>query len=81
MRDVVCHYGVPLELHSNQGRNFESTVFAEMCLLLVKLQAAQTPDTMKDAKGDDTCLKCNLSNHCIAVLETANPRRFSLADY
>ncbi|MCG8622472.1 MAG: DDE-type integrase/transposase/recombinase [Proteobacteria bacterium] len=34
VREVVCRYGVPLELHSDQGRNFESTVFAEMCSLL-----------------------------------------------
>lgn len=34
VNEFVCRYGVPLELHSDQGRNFESAVFREMCCLL-----------------------------------------------
>ena len=43
VREVVCRYGVPLELHSDQGRNFESTVFAEMCSLLGIGKTRNTP--------------------------------------
>ena len=34
VKEYVCRFGVPLSLHSDQGRNFESNVFKEMCELL-----------------------------------------------
>ena len=34
VEEFVCRFGVPLELHSDQGRNFESQVFTEMCRIL-----------------------------------------------
>ena len=35
--------GVPATLHSNQGSNFESNVFKEMCLILVMEKTRTTP--------------------------------------
>ena len=32
--EFVCRFGVPRELHSDQGTNFESKVMAEVCKLL-----------------------------------------------
>ncbi len=34
VKEFVCRFGVPREIHSDQGRNFESKVFSEMCRLL-----------------------------------------------
>ena len=32
--EVISYFGLPLSLHSDQGWNFESTVFSEMCRFL-----------------------------------------------
>ena len=42
-KEYVCRYGFPLELHSDQGRNFESQVFQEMCHLLGIRKTRTTP--------------------------------------
>ena len=34
VREFVCCYRVPLEVHSDQGRNIESAIFAKLCTLL-----------------------------------------------
>ena len=34
VHEFICRYGIPKELHSDQGRNFESKVMAEVCKLL-----------------------------------------------
>ena len=34
VKNWICRYGVPDSIHSDQGRNFESQVFEEMCHLL-----------------------------------------------
>lgn len=28
---IICHFGTPLQIHTDQGRNFESNLFKEMC--------------------------------------------------
>ena len=43
VKEVVSRFGVPLSIHSDQGRNFESTVFMEMCHLVGIKKTRTTP--------------------------------------
>lgn len=43
VNEFICRFGVPRELHSDQGRNFESKVFAEICKLLDIEKTRTTP--------------------------------------
>ena len=41
--EFVCRFGAPTYLHTDQGRNFESTIFKELCLLLGIKKTRTTP--------------------------------------
>jgi len=41
--EFISRYGVPSELHSDQGRNFESTLIREMCAMLGIKKTRTTP--------------------------------------
>lgn len=43
VENVFARFGCPLELHSDQGRNFESDVFKEMCKLMGISKTRTTP--------------------------------------
>ena len=34
VHEIVCRYGVPLEVHTDQGRNFDSKLITELSQLL-----------------------------------------------
>ena len=34
LNEIIARFGTPLDLHSDQGRNFESEIFSELCRLL-----------------------------------------------
>ena len=41
--EFICRYGIPLELHSDQGRNFESELIKQICELLQMKKTRTTP--------------------------------------
>ena len=43
VNDFVCRYGVPRQLHTDQGSNFQSNLFKEMCDLLGIDKTRTTP--------------------------------------
>jgi hypothetical protein len=48
--EFVCRFGTPLQLHSDQGSNFESAVFSEMCSLL-QIDKTRTTSMRPQANG------------------------------
>ena len=43
VNEFISKFGVPLEIHSDQGRNFESQLFQEMCRVLEIKKTRSTP--------------------------------------
>ncbi len=41
--EFICRYGTPMVIHSDQGRDFESKLFKEMCILLSIKKTRTTP--------------------------------------
>ena len=49
LNEVICRYGCPLSFHTDQGRNFQSKIFAELCKLL---EIRKTRTSPRNPKGN-----------------------------
>ena len=71
INEFVCRFGVPQELHSDQGSNFESEVFGEMCRIL---GVTKTRTTAYNPKSDGMVERFNITLvNMVAVL--IDPKR------
>lgn len=43
VEEFICRFGVPLEIHTDQGRQFESQLFQQLCALLDVKKTRTTP--------------------------------------
>ena len=43
VNEFVCHFGIPKQLHTDQGRNFESSLIKEVCKILGIVKTRTTP--------------------------------------
>ena len=43
LNEVICRFGCPHSIHSDQGRNFESNIFQEFCRMLKIKKTRTTP--------------------------------------
>ena len=47
LNEVIARFGCPYEIHSDQGRNYESTIFTELCRLLEVRKTPTSPGNPK----------------------------------
>ncbi len=64
----ISYYSVPLELHTDQGRNFKSNLFGEMCKLL-KINKTRTTTLYPQSDGMVKRFNRTLSQHLFKVVD------------
>lgn len=69
VNEVCCRFGVPLVIHSDQGRNFESAVFQETCRIM-GLHKTRTTAYHPQSDGMVERFNQTLERHLAKVVES-----------
>ncbi|CAG2200883.1 unnamed protein product [Mytilus edulis] len=56
LNEVIARFGSPLSIHSDQGRNYESNIFKELCRML---EVRKTRTSSKNPKGNAVAERFN----------------------
>ena len=56
LNEIISRYGCPLSLHSDQGRNYTSDLFTELCQLL---EIRKTRTSPRNPNGNGQCERFN----------------------
>ena len=59
LNEVISRYGCPLTLHTDQGRNYESSIFIELCKLL-EIKKTRTSVRNPRCNGQAECFNRSL---------------------
>ena len=76
VEEFVCRFGIPAQLHSDQGRQFEAAVFQEMCQLL-GIHKTRTTPLHPQSDGQTERLNRTLLN-LLAKLAAENPSEWDV---
>eukprot|EP00057_Strongylocentrotus_purpuratus_P021451 XP_011675925.1 PREDICTED: uncharacterized protein K02A2.6-like [Strongylocentrotus purpuratus] len=74
VKEFMCRYGVPTEIHTDQGRNFESQLFKEVCQIL---GIKKTRTTAYNPKSDGMIERFNrtLLDMLVTLIEPGKNQR------
>jgi hypothetical protein len=67
VKEWICRFGVPLELHSDQGRNFESALFQNVCETL-KIHKTRTTALHPQSDGMVERMNKTINRHLAKVV-------------
>ena len=70
LNEVIARFGCPLSLHSDQGKNYESKVFAKLCKLLEIQKTRASPGNPR-CNGQAECFNRTLLKMIKAYLKGA----------